>query len=230
MISEISRAASLTELTSNPRSFFNCPDLHGGLPGLPGGRFRSGEIRLLDAAGKHKALRRSKRPRRTKDAEQMPSHSGEFADISRSRTGRPYLKGITLNQGGIGEAGTRAVFGVRRYDTLGGRGLFMDRNASVGWTGTLREGTGTMTTESSVLSDTRYSFHTRFAQGLGTNPDELIAASLGGCFSMFLANELGLSGFHPQRIETTATATPSDAITFDHLDWGQVTVTFLEIL
>ena len=87
-----------------------------------------------------------------------------------------------------------------------------------------------MTTESSVLSDTRYSFHTRFAQGLGTNPDELIAASLGGCFSMFLANELGLSGFHPQRIETTATATPSDAITFDHLDWGQVTVTFLEIL
>ena len=67
-----------------------------------------------------------------------------------------------------------------------------------------------MTTESGVLSDTRYSFHTRFAQGIGTNPDELIAASLGGCFSMFLANELGLSGFHPQRIETTATATLDD--------------------
>src|SRR4249919_2874952 len=86
----------------------------------------------------------------------------------------------------------------------------MNRNASAVWKGTLREGNGTMTTESGVLSDTRYSFHTRFAQGIGTNPDELIAASLGGCFSMFLANELGLSGFHPQRIETTATATLDD--------------------
>jgi hypothetical protein len=51
MISKISRAACLTELTSNPKSFFNCPDLQGGVPGLPGGRFRSGEIRLLDLAG-----------------------------------------------------------------------------------------------------------------------------------------------------------------------------------
>ena len=51
MISEISRVTSLTELTSNPKSFFNCPDLHGGVPRLPGGRFRSGKIRLLDAAG-----------------------------------------------------------------------------------------------------------------------------------------------------------------------------------
>ena len=47
MISEISRAASLTELTSNPKSFFNCPDLHGGVPRLPGGRFRSGKIAFL---------------------------------------------------------------------------------------------------------------------------------------------------------------------------------------
>jgi osmotically inducible protein OsmC len=83
----------------------------------------------------------------------------------------------------------------------------MDRKASVIWNGTLREGTGTLSTESGVLSDTQYSFRTRFAEGLGTNPDELIAASLGGCFSMALSNELGLSGFHPQRIETTATAT-----------------------
>jgi len=67
-----------------------------------------------------------------------------------------------------------------------------------------------MTTESGVLSDTQYSFRTRFAEGIGTNPDELIAASLGGCFSMFLANELGLSGLRPQHIETTATATLED--------------------
>ena len=67
-----------------------------------------------------------------------------------------------------------------------------------------------MTTESGVLAETQYSFRTRFAEGLGTNPDELIAASLGGCFSMALSNELGLAGFHPQRIETTATATLED--------------------
>lgn len=86
----------------------------------------------------------------------------------------------------------------------------MDRKASVIWNGTLREGTGTMTTESGVLIDTQYSFRTRFAEGLGTNPDELIAASLGGCFSMALSNELGQSGFHPQQIETAATATLED--------------------
>ena len=67
-----------------------------------------------------------------------------------------------------------------------------------------------MTTESGVLSDTQYSFRTRFAEGIGTNPDELIAASLGGCFSMFLSNELGLSGLHPEHIETNAAATLED--------------------
>lgn len=86
----------------------------------------------------------------------------------------------------------------------------MNRKASIIWNGTLREGDGTMTTDSGVLSATQYSFHTRFAHGVGTNPDELIAASLGGCFSMALSNELGLSGFHPKRIETTATATLED--------------------
>src|SRR5436305_11812290 len=83
----------------------------------------------------------------------------------------------------------------------------MNRNAAALWKGTLHEGEGTLTTESGVLSGTQYSYQTRFAEGIGTNPDELIAASLGGCFSMALSNELGLSGFHPERIETTATAT-----------------------
>ena len=67
-----------------------------------------------------------------------------------------------------------------------------------------------MSTESGVLSETQYSYRTSFAEGIGTNPDELIAASLGGCFSMALSNELGLCGFHPQRIDTTATATLED--------------------
>lgn len=86
----------------------------------------------------------------------------------------------------------------------------MDRKASVVWKGSLRGGSGTLSTESGVLSATQYSFRTRFAEGIGTNPDELIAASLGGCFSMALSNELGLSGFHPDTIETTATATLED--------------------
>ena len=64
-----------------------------------------------------------------------------------------------------------------------------------------------MSTESGVLNDTQYSFQTRFAKGIGTNPDELIAASLGGCFSMALSNELGLSGFQAELIETSAVAT-----------------------
>src|SRR5438477_9910705 len=102
-------------------------------------------------------------------------------------------------------------------------GSLMKRKASVVWNGNFQEGTGTMSTESRVLSDTQYSYRTRFAKGIGTNPDELIAASLGGCFSMALANELGLSGFHPQRIETIATATVEDlaagwTLTRIHLD------------
>ena len=86
----------------------------------------------------------------------------------------------------------------------------MTRNASAGWKGTLHEGEGTLTSESGVLHDTQYSYQTRFAEGIGTNPDELIAASLSGCFSMALSNELGLCGFHPEQIRTTATATLED--------------------
>jgi len=86
----------------------------------------------------------------------------------------------------------------------------MNRNASAVWNGNLREGAGTLSTESGVLSETQYSYRKSFDEGIGTNPDELIAASLGGCFSMALSNELGLSGFHPKSIETTATATLED--------------------
>jgi lipoyl-dependent peroxiredoxin len=86
----------------------------------------------------------------------------------------------------------------------------MNRNASALWKGTLHEGEGTLTSESGVLRDTQYSYQTRFAEGIGTNPDELIAASLSGCFSMALSNELGLCGLHPEQIKTTATATLED--------------------
>ena len=83
----------------------------------------------------------------------------------------------------------------------------MNRNASSIWTGNLQAGEGTLTTESGVLSKTQYSHGKTFAEGIGTNPDELMAASLSGCFSMALSRELGLGGFHPERIETLATAT-----------------------
>jgi osmotically inducible protein OsmC len=86
----------------------------------------------------------------------------------------------------------------------------MNRNASAIWKGNLRDGGGTLTTESGVLAKTQYSHGTSFLEGIGTNPDELIAASLSGCFTMALSSELGLCGFHPERIETSATATLED--------------------
>jgi len=88
--------------------------------------------------------------------------------------------------------------------------LIMNRNASAVWKGSLHQGEGTLTTESGVLSKTQYSFGGSFVEGIGTNPDELVAASLSGCFTMALSNELGLAGFHPETIETTATATLED--------------------
>ena len=119
-----------------------------------------------------------------------------------SPTGRrPYLKSITCYQQGIGRATSRGVTLCLPY---------MNRNASAVWKGTLHGGEGTLTTRSGVLSETQYSYRSSLEGGEGTNPDELIAASLGGCFSMALSNELGLCGFHPQRIETTATATLED--------------------
>src|SRR5437762_8805213 len=83
----------------------------------------------------------------------------------------------------------------------------MHRKASIVWRGSLREGCGTITTQSGVLSNTQYSFRTRFDEGIGTNPDELIAAALGGCFSMALSNELGDAGHPSERIDTVVTAT-----------------------
>jgi lipoyl-dependent peroxiredoxin len=99
----------------------------------------------------------------------------------------------------------------------------MKRKASAHWQGNLKDGKGTISSDSGVLSDTKYSFATRFADGKGTNPEELIAAAHAGCFSMALANELGKAGFVAESIKTGATVTleqtPSGfAITAVHLD------------
>jgi lipoyl-dependent peroxiredoxin len=83
----------------------------------------------------------------------------------------------------------------------------MKRNASAIWKGGLKDGNGTISTESGVLSDAQYSFTTRFEHGKGTNPEELIAAAHAGCFSMALSNELGNAGLTPESIGTTATVT-----------------------
>jgi lipoyl-dependent peroxiredoxin len=80
----------------------------------------------------------------------------------------------------------------------------MKRTASAVWNGSLKEGKGVISSQSGVLSETPYSFGTRFAQEQGTNPEELIAAAHAGCFSMALSVGLGKAGFEPARIKTSA--------------------------
>ena len=78
----------------------------------------------------------------------------------------------------------------------------MKRTASAVWNGSLKEGKGAISSQSGVLSETPYSFGTRFAEERGTNPEELIAAAHAGCFSMALSAGLGKAGFEPARIQT----------------------------
>jgi len=90
----------------------------------------------------------------------------------------------------------------------------MIRKASAVWNGSLKEGKGTISTESKVLSNAQYSFSTRFENGIGTNPEELIAAAHAGCFSMALSGQLTSAGIIPESIETTA------AVTLEKLEAG----------
>jgi osmotically inducible protein OsmC len=99
----------------------------------------------------------------------------------------------------------------------------MKRKASAVWQGGLKDGKGTISTDSGVLSDTQYSFSTRFEDGIGTNPEELIGAAHAGCFSMALSGQLGSAGLVAESIKTTATVTmeKTDAgftVTEVHLD------------
>ena len=98
----------------------------------------------------------------------------------------------------------------------------MQRTRSAHWSGGLKDGKGTMSTPSEVLKNTQYSFSTRFENGIGTNPEELIAAAHAGCFSMALSAQLGNAGMAAESIDTTATVTldKTDAgfsITSSHL-------------
>lgn len=99
----------------------------------------------------------------------------------------------------------------------------MKHKASAVWQGSLKDGSGTMSTGSGALVNKPYSFKTRFEGEQGTNPEELIGAAHAGCFSMAFSMILGGAGFTPEKIETTATVTLEAkdggfAVTASHLD------------
>jgi osmotically inducible protein OsmC len=94
----------------------------------------------------------------------------------------------------------------------------MQRTASAHWSGGLKDGKGTISSQSGVLSNTQYSFSTRFESGVGTNPEELIAAAHAGCFTMALSAELGKLGMTAESLDTKAT------LTLDFID-GKPTIT-----
>ena len=100
----------------------------------------------------------------------------------------------------------------------------MKRKASAEWKGNLKEGKGNISTESGVLDKTQYSFSTRFENGIGTNPEELVAAAHAACFSMQLSALLGKADLVPDQIATTA------VVTFENLKQGwTVTESHLEV-
>ena len=82
----------------------------------------------------------------------------------------------------------------------------MIRTADAQWQGSGKEGSGNLSTQSGILNHTQYSFLSRFEQGIGTNPEELVAAAHAGCFSMKLSFVLGEAGFTPDSLEATANA------------------------
>jgi lipoyl-dependent peroxiredoxin len=94
----------------------------------------------------------------------------------------------------------------------------MKRNATAVWNGTGKEGSGHLTTQSTVLNKTQYSFNSRFADGIGTNPEELVAAALSGCFAMKLTFVISGAGFTAEAIDVNSTITlDAGAITNAHL-------------
>jgi len=94
----------------------------------------------------------------------------------------------------------------------------MKRTATAVWNGSGKDGSGNLTTQSTTLNKTQYSFKSRFEQGVGTNPEELVAAAHAGCFAMKLSFVLGAAGFTPESLEATATVSLDDgAITSSNI-------------
>jgi len=100
----------------------------------------------------------------------------------------------------------------------------MKRTAQAHWAGDLKSGNGSVTTASATLSNTPYSFHSRFEQGQGTNPEELLAAAHAGCFTMAVSAQLAKAGLKADSLDTTCT------ITLDQKDGGfAITESHLEL-
>ena len=96
----------------------------------------------------------------------------------------------------------------------------MKRHATAVWNGPGKTGNGSLTTQSTVLNEAQYSFNTRFADGIGTNPEELVAAAHAGCFAMKLSFVLGGAGFQPEKLEVRCEInldTAAGAISESHL-------------
>jgi len=94
----------------------------------------------------------------------------------------------------------------------------MKRTATAVWNGSGKDGSGNLTTQSTTLNKTQYSYKSRFEQGVGTNPEELVAAAHAGCFLMKLSFVLGAAGFTPESLEATATVSLDDgAITSSNI-------------
>jgi osmotically inducible protein OsmC len=95
----------------------------------------------------------------------------------------------------------------------------MKRTASAHWEGDLKAGKGTLSTQSTVLDKSQYSFGTRFENGKGTNPEELLGAAHAGCFTMAVSAALGQAGFTPTALDTVATITLENlTVTGSHLE------------
>src|SRR6202040_1167645 len=117
----------------------------------------------------------------------------------------------------------RIEFYIFNGDEKNKRRGIMQRKASAVWQGGLKDGRGSISTDSGVLKQTQYSFSTRFENGVGTNPEELLAAAHAGCFTMALSAQLGGAGMTAQKLETTATITLDKvgdgfSVTKSHLD------------
>jgi lipoyl-dependent peroxiredoxin len=96
----------------------------------------------------------------------------------------------------------------------------MKRKAEAVWNGTIKEGNGHLTTQSTTLNRTQYSFNSRFAEGAGTNPEELLAAAHAGCFTMKLSADLTEAGYTPEELKTSSSIT---------LDEGKITLSALKL-
>src|SRR5579859_2044754 len=127
------------------------------------------------------------------------------------------LSGLRLSR-------TRArLCGVRASPYSEDERKIMKRKATAVWHGGLKDGKGNLSTESGVLRETQYSFSTRFENGVGANPEELIAAAHAGCFAMAFSAELGKAGISPDSISATATVSLDKTnagwtVTASHLD------------